>query len=112
MTVRVKSINPFVISMALGVTNGLKFVGFEIVVPVPVVDVQIKESASSIVVPTTATLVSSSQIGACGVTTTTVGESTKVTTIEVTSSAVHGSRATAVNVKVTDPVAKSSVPGV
>jgi hypothetical protein len=52
------------ISVALGVTVGDKFVGFAIVVPVPVVDVQIKESASLIVVPTTATFVSSSQIGA------------------------------------------------
>ena len=57
--------------MALGVTNGLKVVGFAMVVPVPVVEVQIKESASSIVVLATATFVSSSQIGVCGVTTTT-----------------------------------------
>ena len=98
--------------MALGVTIGFKFVGFAMVVPVAAVEVQIKESALSIVVPDTATFVSSSQIEACGVTTTTVGELSNVTTMEVTSSAVHGSRATAVNVKVTDPVAKSPVPGV
>ena len=101
---------PLEISVALGVTSGLKVVGLAIVVPV--VDVQINESAFLIVVPVTATLVSSSQIGFCCVTTITSGESTKVTTIEVTLSSVHGSKAFAVKVKVTDPLAKSPGPGV
>ena len=89
VAVTVNSINLLALSVALGVTKGVNEVSFEIVVPV--VEVHLIEAAFWTTDPLTNTFVSSSHIGAWGVTTVIIGDLTILTSMLVTNGLAHGS---------------------